>query len=198
MGRPASLVQVGGFRPALDPFATHFGLKPLALSSENWPTAEGRLMLFVCQLNLTAAPAVPPLLAGVKLITFFVNADASFGDENGANWQLRAYPSIEGLAPLAAPVGTPAVKKGFECRWEQCNDTSRNNAARTKIGGFPTEIQSEPWWDYRDHPAQPSYCFQINSEEKVGLIWGDGGRLAIARGTAAGCENQWFLDWQSF
>jgi hypothetical protein len=90
------------------------------------------------------------------------------------------------------------VKKGFECRWSQCNDTSKNNAARTKIGGFPTEIQSEPWWEYRAHPANPEYCLQVNSEEKVGLIWGDGGRLAIGRGTSSGYENEWFLDWQSF
>ena len=156
-------------------------------------------MLFVCQLNLTVAPAIPPLIADIKLITFFVNRElGAFGDENGANWEFRCYPSLDRLVQRVAPSGSPSIKKGFECRWEECNDTSRNNAARTKIGGFPTEIQSEPWWDYRDHPAKPAYCLQINSEEKVGLNWGDGGRLAIARGTAPGCENQWFLDWQSF
>ena len=70
--------------------------------------------------------------------------------------------------------------------------------ARSKIGGYASTIQSEPWWGIRAHPADPKFCAQINSEEKVGLIWGDGGTLYLARGTAAGCEDQWFLDWQCF
>jgi hypothetical protein len=70
--------------------------------------------------------------------------------------------------------------------------------ARTKIGGRATKIQSEPWRDYKAHPAEPKYCVQINSEEKPGLIWGDGGAIYLARGTAAGSENRWFLDWQSY
>ena len=38
----------------------------------------------------------------------------------------------------------------------------------------------------------------IDSEEKVGLFWGDGGTVYLARGTAPGCEDEWFLDWQCF
>ena len=67
---------------------------------------------------------------------------------------------------------------------------------RTKIGGYASNTQSEPWWGYRDHPSKPRYCFQIDSEEKVGLHWGDGGTVFVARGTAAGCEEEWFVDWQ--
>jgi hypothetical protein len=39
---------------------------------------------------------------------------------------------------------------------------------------------------------------QINSEEKAGLIWGDGGTIYVARGIESGALDQWFLDWQSF
>lgn len=48
------------------------------------------------------------------------------------------------------------------------------------------------------HPADPRFCLQINSEEKAGAIWGDGGTIYLAHGTAPGCGDLWFLDWQCF
>jgi uncharacterized protein YwqG len=194
--RKTSIVQVGGFRPTLDPFATNFGLKPLGLPEEAWPESGGKPMLFVCQLNLTNAPVIPERLNDIKLITFFVKPEtAQLSEENHDNWSLRAYKSLDGLATLTAPPDAPKIRKGFECRWEESSDTK---AARTKIGGTGSYIQSEPWWDYRAHAGSPAYCLQINSEEKVGLGWGDSGTLFIARGTTAGCEDQWFLDIQFF
>jgi hypothetical protein len=193
--RKASIVQVGGFRPTLDPLATHFGMKPVGLAGEIWPECLAKPMMFVCQFNLTAAPFVPERLADIRLITFFVEPEtAALNEENGGNWCLRAYRSLEGLAPLPTRQDAPKVKKGFECHWEE----GPSNAARTKIGGRGSYIQSEPWWGYRAHRSTPTYCLQINSEEKVGLGWGDSGTLYIARGTAAGCEDQWFLDIQFF
>ena len=158
-------------------------------------------MLFICQLNLTAAPFVPPLLADIRLITFFMDLDAlgQLGEESGENWRLNAYSSVDGLVPLARPAAAPAMKKGFECRWEAANDPKGDdNLARTKIGGYPTEIQAEPWWDYREHPANPAYCIQINSEEKPGLAFGDAGAIYLARGTAEGYKDRWFLDWACY
>ena len=32
--------------------------------------------------------------------------------------------------------------------------------------------------------------------DKAGVSWGDAGTIYIARGTAPGCEDEWFLDWQ--
>jgi len=188
-------VRVGGFRPTLDPLATHFGLKPVGSAGEVWPESAGKPMMFVCQLNLTTAPIVPERLGDIRLITFFVEAEtAALDEENGGNWCLRAYRSLEGLAPLAPRPDAPKIKKGFECSWEELP----GNAERTKLGGRANYIQSEPWWDYRAHPAKPAYCLQINSEEKVGLGWGDTGTVYLARGTAAGCEDHWFLDIQFF
>ena len=76
---------------------------------------------------------------------------------------MRAYEALEGLVRIAAPIGAPKVKKGFESRWEECEDhpthddpevvvaegASRprgelENVARTKIGGYASLIQSEP------------------------------------------------------
>ena len=220
--RKASILHVGGLRPTGDPFASNFGLRPLGLPDEVWPE-NGKPLLFVCQMNLTAAPAVPPLLQDIKLITFFAKTGASaLKKNNGDGWCLRAYKSLDHLSPITPPEKVRAVKRGFECRWEACDDYPNlddserivpegfdeeeagkegagvDNVARTKIGGYASSIQSEPWWDYRKHAADPVYCFQINSEEKVGLVWGDGGTLYLARGTAAGHEDEWFLDVQMF
>jgi uncharacterized protein YwqG len=216
--RKASILQVGGFRPTFDPAAPNFGMAPLGRPGEEWPVWDSKPLLFVCQMNLTTAPAVPPLLADIRLITFFVNPEfGRLAAENGSEWRLRAYKSLDGLVRIPAPGDAPKVKKGFECRWEECADhpnhddsemvipeggrEPRNlpeNVARTKVGGYATTIQSEPWWGYKAHPAEPKFCLQINSEEKVGLIWGDGGAIYVARGTAPECEDQWFLDWQCF
>jgi uncharacterized protein YwqG len=216
--RKASVVHVGGFRPTGDPFASHFGLRPLGANGEEWPAMDGQPLLFVCQLNLTAAPAVPALLEDIALITFFV--DPALGDltkQNGADWCLRAYPSLNGLVAMTPAPGAAALKRGFECRWEALDDhpnyddpgrvvpdgfddseAELENLARTKIGGYASTIQSEPWWGYEEHAGAPAYCLQINSEEKVGRVWGDGGTVYIARGTAEGCREQWFLDWQCY
>jgi uncharacterized protein YwqG len=71
------------------------------------------------------------------------------------------------------------------------------NVVRTQIGGYASTIQSEPWWGHKAHPSEPRFCMQVNSEEKAGLAWGDGGTVYLARGTAPGSEDRWFLDWQS-
>jgi uncharacterized protein YwqG len=216
--RKASIVHVGGFRPTGDPLASNFGMRPLGTAGETWPTNNGTPLRFVCQLNLTAAPAVPPLLQDIALITFFADPESgNMAKHNGVDWCLRAYPSLNGLAPMVPPAAGPARKRGLECLWEACEDhpnyddstrivpdgfddseVELENLARTKIGGYATSIQSEPWWGYQEHPAAPEYCLQIASEEKAGLAWGDGGIVYLARGTAEGCRDQWFLDWQCY
>ena len=214
--RKASVVHVGGFRPTGDPFASHFGLRPLGAEGEDRPTMDGKPLPFVCQLNLTAAPAVPALLQDIALITFFV--DPEFGNltkENGVDWCLRGYPSLSGLVAMTPPADAAKLNRGFECRWEALDDhpnyddpervvpdgfddleVELENLARTKVGGYSSSIQSEPWWGYEEHPGGPAYCLQINSEGRVGLAWGAGGTVYLARGTAEGCRKQWFLDWQ--
>ena len=216
--RKASVLHVGGFRPANDLLASNVGLKPLGLPDEEWPALNGKPLLFVCQLNLTAAPFVPTLLEDIRMITFFVKTGfGSLKKENGNDWRLRAYKSLDGLVPIAAPAKTPSVKRGFECRWEEGEDhpvhddpawivpdgfddseVELDHLYRTKIGGYASNIQSEQWWHDGRHPAAPAYCLQINSEEKAGLVWGDAGTIYLARGTASGCEDEWFLDWQSY
>ncbi len=215
--RPASLVHVGGFRPTGDVFASNFGLRALGTPGEAWPASNGRPLLFVCQLNLTAAPVVPDLLKDFQLLTFFANLDGELGRENGDDWRVFAYPTLDGLTAMSRPDDAPTLSRGFECRWEACEDHPNyddpdrvvpegfddsevqfENAGNTKVGGYLSTIQSEPWWSTQDHPAKPVYCFQVNSEEKVALAWGDAGAVYLARGTAEGAGGQWFLDWQCY
>lgn len=217
--RTASILHVGGFRPTREPSASHFGLVPLAAAGEAWPVSQaGQPLMFICQMNLTTAPAVPPPLADIQLITFFADADSGpTTKENGGDWRLFAYSSIAGLAPLTPPANAPKLQRGFECRWEAADDhpnyddperitlddfddseVDLDNVARTKIGGYASTIQSEPCWGYGDHPSKPVFCLQINSEEKVQLAWGDAGTVYIARGSAPGCQQQWFLDMQCY
>lgn len=216
--RRASIVHVGGFRPTGDPLATHFCLTPVALPGETWPIHDGKPMLFVCQLNLTEAPVVPKLLQDIAVITFFLDPDVGLRDDtNGKDWCLRAYKTTNELALLAPPTDAPKIERGFECRWEECDDqpvyddpelivpegfdrsdVHLDNVRRTKVGGYASNIQSEPWWGYRRHPADPRYCLQIDSEDKVGLVWGDSGTIYLARGTVSGSEDDWFLDWQCY
>jgi uncharacterized protein YwqG len=158
------------------------------------------------------------LLEGLKLLTFFVAPDCgSLEKESGNDWCVRAYKSLSDLAPLGMPNDAPRLKRGFEARWEESadyptdddpeiqipdgfeqSDAALENVRRTKIGGYPSHIQSDLWWESRAHPARPRFCWQIDSEPKVGLAWGDGGMVYLARGTAQGCENRWFLDWQCY
>jgi uncharacterized protein YwqG len=216
--RKASILHVGGFRPTNNISASNFGRKPLGSSGEVWPVWNGEPLLFVCQLNLTAAPVVPALLEDIKLITFFVASKTGpLQKENGKNWRLRAYKSLIDLGPLTAPTNTPSLNRGFECRWEERadyptyddpeiqvpdgfepSDVDLENVRRTKIGGYASHIQQELWWDSRAHSASPKFCWQIDSEEKAGLVWGDKGMIYLARGTARGFEDRWFLDWQTY
>ena len=215
--RKASVLQIGGFRPTLDPCATHFGKAPVAHLDETWPCHNGVPMMAVCQINLDSAPAVPQALADLRLLTFFVAPEADLGRENGEGWCLRAYSGLDGLSTLAIPPDAPKISKGFECLWQEEEDhphhddpeTARvpgarwpqrgfDNVMRSKVGGYASTIQSEPWWGRDTHPAEPRYCLQIDSEEKLGLAWGDAGCLFIARGAAAGYRHCWFLDWQCY
>jgi uncharacterized protein YwqG len=222
--RLASVLTIGGFRPTRNPLATHFGLAPVALADESWPCIGGRPLFFICQFNLTEAPFVPELLQDIALLTVFMDMQAShLGRENGDGWLVRAYSRLDGLHPLVIPAEA-TVPRGFEVRYELAEDhpvyddpelkivpgfnrdgVHLENVRRTKIGGYASNIQSEQWW-YTDtpdetlpgHPSQPRYCFQIASEDKIGLYWGDNGILYFARGTASECGSQWFLDTQCY
>jgi uncharacterized protein DUF1963 len=194
------------------------------LPEESWPHVGERPLFFVCQLNLTEAPFVPQRLRDVALITVFLDMKARrLGRENGDGWLVREYRDLDRLCPLIVPSGA-TVPRGFEVRYDLVSDhpvyddpelqelpgfdrddVHLENIPRSKIGGYASNVQSEQWWSVRDHPdelpdhpSRPRYVFQLGSEQKVGLHWGDNGFLYFARGTAPGCESEWFLDTQCY
>jgi uncharacterized protein YwqG len=215
--KEASILTLGGFKPTNNQFASHFGLIPLSLPGERWPFYNNKPLFFVCQLNLSECTFVPEILQDIKLITFFITSDISaIAKENGFNWVLRTYDSLDYLVPMEILKGN-TFSRGFEGRWETKTDypvfddpeiitpegfdrssDDLGNIHHTKIGGYASNIQAEQWWGYENHPSNPTFCFQIDSEDKISLLWGNSSTIYFARGTTEGTKNQWFLDWQCY
>lgn len=222
--RPCSVLTVGGFRPANNPLASNFFLAPAGEPGEVWPSYMGEPLTYICQLNLAEAPYVPEMLKDIAIITLYINLDRYLSEErNEGTWCIRAYKSPEGLVSLQPP--TPGTsRKGFECRWELCEEdypvyddpglvpvpgvpedeldelleeAELYNLKRTKIGGWASNIQHPQSWQCPDN-AEPVFCLQINSEEKVGLNWVDSGTIYIARNMEKVGEPEWFLDLQFY
>lgn len=116
--RPACIAELGGFRPAEDPFASWIGRVLLARPDEGWPTTDGAPMLAVAQINMTELGCPrPDALGDVAMITLFVGPwDLPVDEPNGVDRELRAYPSLEGLTPVPEPIaaraGDPKARKG--------------------------------------------------------------------------------------
>ncbi len=218
--RRASRAVVGGFRPYADPLTSWFGKVNVAASGEDWPTSAGRPMIPLCQFNLAEVPYVPDSLHDVAFLVVFIDQDElPNGTPNGDGWLLRAYPSLEGLVALEPPSDKGFIKP-FPIRWELIEEDypAWDDAASlrlppeiddnyhslfetqqgTKIGGWPFTVQCEICWaPWNQHPANPGYVFQIDSESKAQWSWGDAGFGYIGRGTG-NAKNVWTLEWQCY
>ena len=130
------------------------------------------------------------------------------GRKNGDGWAVRSYDTLDGLVEIQGRV-LPGIRPR-QLDWEVADDypgwedlvdavefdrlegllAGRNSAeavgatrSGTKLGGWPTLIQSEIFWaPNNQHPATPTYCFQIGTEESVGLNLWDAGVLHIGLG----------------
>jgi uncharacterized protein YwqG len=217
--RRASQIIVGGFRPPEQPEVSWFGRVHLAQAHESWPMHAGKPMIPLCQLNLTEAPYVPPNLKDIALLTIFISADTlPLDTPKGEGWELRAYASLENLTEIAEPDHGSRIRP-FPIRWELIEEDypSWEDVAIalpkaiednyydlfevkncSKIGGWPSLIQSEIYWaPFNRHPANPQYAFQIASEEKAHWMWGDAGVGYFGRGTGQ-ASNTWTLAWQCY
>lgn len=166
--RPASVLEVGGFRPTGHPLTSHIGLSPVMRAGEQWPLdTEGRPMQFIAQLNVFEAPFVPELIRGEALLTVFVAEDCIQRRFAPGSWELRAYKSLNDLVPMKSPSQPWSWMRGFECRWRSVTDypvyddsqlilpesysleddlpeeLHGLNVRRSKIGGFASSIQHE-------------------------------------------------------
>jgi hypothetical protein len=217
LARPASLAEVGGFRPPEDPLSSWFGQIRVGLPGESWPLGPELPMLPLCQLNLREAPHRPPALDDVDLIAIWVDQQTLPDDEaaNGDGWCLRAYPSLGGLVPVEPPPERDRFLEPFPIRWHAIEDfpdwedlslggeaITEHNALGltasygTKLGGWPSYVQSSlGWWAAHDD-AGPEYVLQVDSESKSGWAWGHDGVGYFGRGTGER-RDEWALEWQS-
>ena len=137
-------------------------------------------------------------------------------DQSERLWCLRSYESIERLVPIIAPENSTTLLS-FEARWRRTeidyptHDTMPielppeiddnyydiegiETLDGTKLGGWPSCIQSEPWWDYREDGAEFEYALQVDSQENSGWMWGDLGAAYFARSKIE--PSRWAFDWQ--
>lgn len=104
LAKPASLIEVGGFRPPEDSTISWFGAVYLGAPGEEWPHWNDDAMAPVAQLNLRDAPFLPPALEDIAMLTVFAANVSIDGDErNGEGWLVRAHPAAEAVVPLMMP-----------------------------------------------------------------------------------------------
>lgn len=211
---------VGGFRPPDDPFTSWFGSVHLGLPGETWPIYNDKLMMPLCQFNLSELPYTPVTLSDIAVLTVFIAPDdIPDGASNGYGWLIRTYSNLGNLVVMEQPKERWPVKS-LPIRWELVQkdyptwDDAANmdlpeeiadeyedifeNAGGTKVGGWPSTIQSEIFWaPFNQHPANPEYVFQIGTETKAHWAWGDGGTGYIGRGTGD-ARDEWVLAWQCY
>lgn len=190
--RPASVAQVGGFRPTTDPITSWF-LKGVALPGEALPAWKGLPMFPLLQIRVDELPVIPDQLKDIALLVLYHNMESyPFDKPHGEGWLIREYTTLEGLELLPA-IDTPY--HAFQVRWLHINDDAPgwedawdvvdlsdvnedeeasdcffddfNRYRGTKVGGYPMEIQ---------HGAGiQDFVFQVGSEEKVNWMWADNG-----------------------
>ncbi|WP_312077572.1 DUF1963 domain-containing protein [Leclercia sp.] len=190
--RPASVAQVGGFRPGADPLTSWF-LKAVHLPGEGLPVWKGQPMFPLLQIRTDELPVIPEQLKGIALLVLFHNREHHpFDQPHGEGWLIREYATLEGLELLPEletpyrpfPVRWVSVNDdapGWEDAWDiidlsEVNDDTQasdsffddfNRYGGTKVGGYPMEIQHGVGIE--------DFVFQVGSEEKVNWMWADNG-----------------------
>ncbi len=100
--RPASIAQVGGFRPPPALVTSWFGGQFLGLPEERWPESRGRPMAPLLQIRTDELPCCPQALAPAALLTLFVDtAELPVDTVNGDGWCIRTYATLNDLTPLS-------------------------------------------------------------------------------------------------
>lgn len=215
LSRPASLAQIGGFRPTNDPLTSRFSGDFVMLESEVWPVFEGWPLQSILQINLSELPYVPPALTAYQLITIFIDdKDFPFDNPMGQGWEIRCYTSSEGLQARPNPCAKSRLKP-FEIKWqlshseipdwqdaESLIDLSEFHQLKdpvhefdelfthhelTKIGGWPSLIQ------YQLEMGAENCLIQIGSEPKANCNWIDGGNVYLGL-----VDGAWKLECQFF
>jgi hypothetical protein len=212
--RPASIAEIGGFRPSGQPITSYFGGGFVARAGEDWPLNGGEPMIPLLQVRTDELPYRPEALNGIAMFNVFIGPrelPLDLPAANGDGWLLRSYQSLDGLAQLAPPA-EPRIRP-FPVRWHPSDsegpqwddawglyDLTEFNKLEdaihlfydrykrhldTKVGGWPSYTQSSIGSD--------DYVFQIGSEEKPQWMWGDNGN-----GYFFLRQGKWLLYWDCY
>lgn len=214
--RSTSIAVIGGSRPTGNPLASRFTGDFVMLPEEEWPISNGRLLQAFLQVNVSELPYVPEQLKGFQIVTIFIDEENVPYDQqpSGVGWVLRAYTSADGLAPRKNPIAGSTLK-AFEVSWTKSDSEGPNwedawsiadlskfnelegsvdiyydrykNQLSTKVGGWPSLIQSE----LRMGPN--NFVLQVDSEEKAGWSYLDAGTMYVGR-----VDGVWVLEAQCY
>jgi hypothetical protein len=178
----------------------------------------------LCQFNLTQSPFVPDVLRDLSFITIYLAPQHSHmptriidtsNPDPKATWALRSFGQLDGLtipkAPAHGSTLSPRMGEWGDVAADYPNhdmsgdvidpqqyDQSAHDwwqtVNKTKLGGWPSTVQSEPWWNYQHTDDTWDFVFQIENEPKAGWHgWGDGAAY-IARSRER--PNLWAIDVQ--
>jgi len=215
--RKASIAQLEDTPQPDDPACSWFGKVDMAGKGETWPVYNGKYLLPLLQVRVKDLPCIPPQLKNMAFLTVFMDPDELPLDDppNGQGFLVRTYKTLDELAPILQPEIDSYVKP-FPIRWILAEDEGPNwedvsnlldlsefnklgggeidlyynryhNAEKTKIGGWPSLIQSEL-------PAIGEFVFQIGSEDKAGWMWSDDGIGYFLLDD----KGQWHLTWECY
>jgi hypothetical protein len=201
--RPASVAQIGGFRPPEDLFTSWFGGNFLGLPGENWPEGKSGPMIPLLQIRIDELPYCPLHLSHFQLVNIYFDEETIRTTANKKDGCLvRTYSTLGHLKPLQMPTPGNHWPKIFPIRWtfspEDCpgwedswkldeqameiiNGSDDSSDAHgdlpccfsTKVGGWPTYIQGAPNIDSCD------FVIQIDSEEKPRWMLVDNGNIYL-------------------
>ena len=95
-----------GGRPLNPAPLSAYGMVTLGKKGEEWPMINGVHMMPIVQIDLSNLPFKPAGLEDVALLVLFMDSNAEhypFESNNGTNWELRTYSSIDELVPIETP-----------------------------------------------------------------------------------------------
>jgi hypothetical protein len=215
--RPASIAEIGGFRPPTDPRTSWFGGKFVLPPGEPWPSSKSGPMIPLIQIAVAELPYKPLQFEGAALVQVFIDAKKlprKLPAKNGDNWKLILRSDIGSLEPHSTPPEAAGLRP-FPVRWRRVENeapswdeawedgphdefmrrsdavdlyhASYQSHSSTKLGGWPTWIQSAV------EPGGDRFVLQISSEEKPRWMAGDNGNLYIFE-----VDGEWLLQWDCY
>jgi hypothetical protein len=196
--RPASVAEIGGFRPDLSAPHSWFNGNFWLPTSLPWPTTAAGPMVPVLQVLASELPHRPPALSNIAVLWLFWDAEPSLPldvSENGEGWLIVTAASATDLQMHRTSTRSP--RRPFQVRWrlvpddapvwseidglvssEAMRDDLFSEAffrdfrcvSQTKVGGYRSFIQ-----DACNAPV--GYVFQVATEPKASWGVADSGNM---------------------